>query len=90
MMDRGVDEGQVRIMDRTILAVAAVVLRVAEERELGQAVTVYTLVTARQRTAAANLEHVIEEARSILGLGPDLDFEAMVWPLPRDRGGFRQ
>ncbi|MEH3116787.1 MAG: hypothetical protein PGN25_04070 [Methylorubrum populi] len=33
MMDRGVDEGQVRIMDRTILAVAAVVLRVSEERE---------------------------------------------------------
>ncbi|MEH3116788.1 MAG: hypothetical protein PGN25_04075 [Methylorubrum populi] len=53
---------------------------------MGQAVTVHTLVTARQRTAAANLEHVIEEARASLGLGPDIDFEAMVWPLPRDRG----
>jgi hypothetical protein len=33
MMDRGVDEGQVRTMDRTILAVAAVVRQVAEFRQ---------------------------------------------------------
>lgn len=36
MMERGVDEGQVRTMDRTILAVAAVVLRIGEIRQGGE------------------------------------------------------
>ncbi|MFF9548479.1 hypothetical protein [Methylobacterium fujisawaense] len=48
--------------------------------------TVHVLVTARQRSAAANLAHVIDEARASLAFGPDLDFDAMIWALPRDRG----
>lgn len=47
--------------------------------------TVHVLVTSRQRTAAGNLEHVVTEARESLGLGTHLDFDAMIWPLPRDR-----
>lgn len=48
--------------------------------------TVHILVTARQRTAAANLDHVVREARASQAFGVDLDFDAMIWPLPRDRG----
>ncbi|MGV7750590.1 hypothetical protein PJM50_30525, partial [Mycobacterium kansasii] len=29
---------------------------------------------------------MIEEARASQAFGPDLDFDAMIWALPRDRG----
>lgn len=47
--------------------------------------TVHVLVTARQRTAADNLQHALAEARASVAFGADLDYDAMVWPLPRDR-----